>query len=92
MHVHIKDAVMKASAGEPEYTLPGEGNANIEAILQELIRAKYDGFIAIEPHMGKVFHLQGENGDERHAYDIYVEYGKKFERLIGKVQTQFAGD
>lgn len=91
-HVHIKDAVMSSSTGEPEYTFPGEGDAHIEAILEDLIRSKYAGMIAIEPHIAKVFHLQAAHIDENRAYDLYVEYGKRFEKLFNKVKTRVTGD
>lgn len=91
-HVHIKDAVMKAANGEPEYTFPGEGDAHIEAILEDMIRSKYEGMIAIEPHIAKVFHLQEEPTDEVRAYDLYVEYGRRFEKLVTEVQTRVKGD
>lgn len=91
-HIHIKDAVMSSSKGEPEYTFPGEGSGHVEAILADLIRSKYGGMIAIEPHMGKVFHLEEDNIDETRAYDLYVEYGKRFEKLINEVQTRVLRD
>lgn len=91
-HVHIKDAVMKSLSGEPEYTFPGEGNAFVEAILEDLIRSGYDGVLAIEPHMGKVFHLEEENTDEARAYDLYLEYGRRFEELVSQIQARIKGD
>jgi sugar phosphate isomerase/epimerase len=91
-HVHIKDAVMKADAGEPEYTFAGEGDAQVEAILEDLIRSGYTGMIAIEPHIGKVFHLAEDVVDENRAYDLYVEYGRKFEKLVQGVQKRVKGD
>ena len=90
--IHIKDAIMRLDDGEPEYTFLGEGDANIESILEDLVRSKYDGFMVIEPHIAKVFHLQEENTNESHAYNLYIEYGKKLESLIGKVQTRLTGD
>jgi sugar phosphate isomerase/epimerase len=87
-HIHIKDAVMNSSDVEPEYTFPGEGDANIEAILEDLIKSDYDGFIAIEPHIGKVFHDPKANKDEGHAFDLYVQYGNAFENLIKKVKDK----
>lgn len=91
-HVHIKDAMMPIGATQPKYTFPGEGGANLELILKDLIKSNYDGFIAIEPHIGKVFHDPKENEDESRAFDLYVEYGKAFEALVEKVKTSLSGD
>lgn len=91
-HVHVKDALMLAGAGEPEYTFPGEGDAHVKAIVEDLVRSKYNGVIAIEPHIAKVFHLQEENPDETHAYDSYLAYGKRFEKLLDQVKMQVASD
>lgn len=91
-HVHIKDAIMPISAKQPEYTFPGVGAANIEAIIEDLIRSNYDGFVAIEPHIGKVFHDPQANKDESRAFELYVEYGKAFEELIKKVKTGLSGN
>lgn len=91
-HVHIKDGIMHKEEGEPEYTFAGEGHGNVEAILEDLIQSGYDGMIAIEPHIAKVFHLADEQADETRAYDLYVEYGQKFEKLVTEIQTGLAGD
>ena len=91
-HVHIKDAMMPIGATLPEYTFPGEGMANLEPILKDLIKSNYNGFIAIEPHIGKVFHDPKANKDESRAFDLYVEYGKALEALIKKVKTSLSGD
>jgi sugar phosphate isomerase/epimerase len=85
-HVHIKDAHMPLAATEPVYTFPGDGDANLKAILKDLIKSDYDGFIAIEPHVGKVFHDPEANKDEDHAFDLYVQYGRAFEKLIEKIK------
>lgn len=91
-HVHIKDGIMHEEEGEPEYTFAGEGDGNVESILKDLIGSGYDGMIAIEPHIAKVFHLADEQTDETRAYDLYVEYGQKFEKLVTEIQTHIAGD
>ena len=91
-HVHIKDGIMHSDEDEPQYTFPGKGDANIEAILEDLIKSNYGGLIAIEPHIAKVFHLQEETNNEDRAFDLYVEYGKKFEKLVDKVQTRISGN
>ena len=89
-HVHIKDAVMHEGTEQPEYTFPGEGNAKVEQIIEDLIKSDYAGFIAIEPHVGKVFHDPDANQDENRAFDLYVKYGQAFETLIEKVKTKIS--
>jgi len=91
-HVHVKDGIMHASEGEPEYTFAGEGSAHVEAILEDLLRSGYDGMIAIEPHIAKVFHLKDQNADESRAYNLYVAYGQRFEKLLNEIKTRVKGD
>lgn len=92
VHVHIKDATMPSQGEEPVYTFPGKGDAQLEAILEDLIKSNYQGFIAIEPHIAKVFHNPEENKAESYAYDQYISYGKQFEQLVDKIQTRLARD
>ncbi|GAB5525575.1 MAG: hypothetical protein Roseis2KO_34470 [Roseivirga sp.] len=91
-HVHIKDGIMHEEEGEPEYTFAGEGAGNVEAILEDLVKSHYEGIIAIEPHIAKVFHLADEQTDETRAYDLYLEYGRRFEKLVSGVQKRVVGD
>jgi sugar phosphate isomerase/epimerase len=83
-HVHVKDAVMHSSeeGAKPDYTFPGEGQGHVREILSELKQSGYDGFIAVEPHLAKVFHDDTDQSETANASDIYVEYGKRMERLI----------
>ncbi|MEZ4955189.1 MAG: TIM barrel protein [Saprospiraceae bacterium] len=82
VHIHIKDGMMHSEEGEPAYTFAGEGQANIHAILKDLKKENYKGFIAIEPHIGKVFHLKDQSKDSQKTYQLYLEYGKRFESLL----------
>ncbi len=82
-HIHVKDAKMIQEQGEPVYQLPGEGHACLESILTDLIKEDYDGFVAIEPHLGKVFHLSDDSsGNAAHRYKVYLEAGRKLENMI----------
>jgi sugar phosphate isomerase/epimerase len=82
VHIHIKDGIMHSEVGEPTYTFAGEGQANIHAILKDLKKENYKGFIAIEPHIGKVFHLKDQAKDSQESYQLYLEYGQKFAGLL----------
>ena len=84
-HIHVKDGIMHATAGEPEYQFAGEGQAYLKEILTDLKQNHYQGFIAIEPHMGKVFHLKNQESNPQKEYDIYLEYGQRFEQFWNEI-------
>ena len=85
-HIHVKDAVMSSESGEPEYTFPGEGNGQLDLIFKDLIQDNFQGFVAIEPHMGKVFHLEDQNYNPEAVYDIYITYGRRFEQFLKSLE------
>lgn len=96
VHVHVKDCRMLPpresasvndwpadSSPEPEYLMPGEGDANVKKILDDMIGRGYEGFVAIEPHVATVFHLEeGQKPDWQQCFDSFVEYGKKMQALL----------
>ena len=83
IHIHVKDCRNPVSDGvEPEYVFPGEGQAYIPAILEDLEKRGYDGFIAIEPHVATVFHAESVDIDWKQCYNSYIQYGKALETII----------
>lgn len=84
VHIHIKDCINPVSEDvEPVYTMPGEGQAKVRAILTDAKSRGYDGWIAIEPHVATVFHAADPTAvDWQQCYDSYVEYGRKITTLI----------
>jgi sugar phosphate isomerase/epimerase len=74
-HVHIKDAVPvdRGGAAYPAEELPGalmvsvrpagEGDGDVPALLRELDRIGYRGFLTLEPHLS--FHLPELDGAQR---------------------------
>lgn len=84
-HVHIKDGIVPDGSDDPEYTFAGEGDAHVSTILADLKRDGYDGFVAIEPHMGSVFHSPDKGMEAQRAFAVYVEYGRRFEALLQKL-------
>ena len=97
IHIHIKDCrnpqpAAEGSQGkpengeEPEYVFPGEGQAYIPAIIDDLKNRDYSGFVAIEPHVATVFHAKADDVDWEQCYNSYIEYGRQLERLIGDTQ------
>lgn len=85
VHVHVKDAIMHQEEGEPEYTFAGEGQAQLDLIFSDLQQSNYKGFVAIEPHMGKVFHIADQVSNPQKEYDIYLEFGQRFQQYINEI-------
>ena len=98
-HVHIKDAV---SVVNPDgtvtttYKYAGEGNGDIPWIVTDLLKRGYDGGFSMEPHIAVVFHEKGDNSDPealaRRMYDSYIDYGRRFEKLLADCRKRAAAD
>ena len=84
LHIHIKDAKID-DYGNVQYCFAGEGDGYITEILSDLLRSNYKGFIAIEPHMGKVFHEDNMSSVTKNQYEIYFQYGQKLELLVANL-------
>jgi sugar phosphate isomerase/epimerase len=83
IHIHVKDCRNPVSDDvEPEYVFPGDGQAYIPAIMEDLKTREYSGFVAIEPHVATVFHAKSEDVDWDQCYSSYVAYGKSLEKLV----------
>ncbi len=80
-YIHIKDA--KLEDEREVFTYPGEGGGRLPEVLRALVDSGYDGGISIEPHMATVFHDPdaGRSTDEE-ASTIYIEYGRRVEKLL----------
>jgi sugar phosphate isomerase/epimerase len=75
VHVHVKDAVPvdRGGAAYPAEAVPGalmlsvrpagEGDGDLPALLRELDRTGYRGFLTLEPHLQ--FHLPEQDGAQR---------------------------
>jgi len=85
VHMHVKDALFPKNGEEPVYTFAGDGDGRVIDILKDLKHSGYEGFIAIEPHMGKVFHESSADKNIEHQYDVYLEYGRRFEKLVSEM-------
>jgi sugar phosphate isomerase/epimerase len=60
-YFHIKDF----KYGEREHAVPaGTGDGNIPEMLRDAADDGYDGFLALEPHLGKAEHSTGQTGPE----------------------------
>ena len=87
--MHIKDG--RATGGtdangfmQADFLFPGEGEGRVKEIVADLLASGYDGGFSIEPHMVTVFH--GESGSEEACYQNYVEYGRRFMRLVEDIK------
>ena len=82
-HIHIKDCRNPVNDNqEPEYVFPGQGQAYIPAIIDDLKKSDYQGFIAIEPHVATVFHAKADDVDWAQCYQSYIDYGKAMEKIV----------
>lgn len=86
-HIHIKDCLNPTSDTlEPQYVMPGLGQAKITQILADATSHGYDGWIAIEPHVATVFHAADPTAvDWDQCYTSYVAYGKSLETLARRI-------
>ena len=81
-YVHVKDGVWNDQKQANDYTFPGEGDADVPRIIKDLLDSGYDGGISMEPHLAVVFHDASVTADEEIKYANYVEYGRRFMKLI----------
>lgn len=83
-YLHIKDGIWLFDEDRVRYTYPGEGQGDVFAIVKDLLDSGYDGGISMEPHLASVFHEPDSSPEDKAeiAYATYVEYGKRFMRLL----------
>lgn len=80
VYVHIKDA--KKTEGEELYTYCGEGAGYVPEIVSDLLARGYDGGFSIEPHLAAVIHTGQGAANEKALHDSYVEYGRRFMKIV----------
>ena len=80
-YVHIKDYQLDAE-GKEKAVYPGDGKGAVREIISDLLSHGYDGGFSIEPHITSVIHLAQDASDPELAYQTYVEYGKRLEKLV----------
>lgn len=85
-YIHIKDTLSPVGEEKETYTMPGDGQGDVKAILVDLKNTGYDGGISIEPHLAAVFHdPSAVNSDTDKSYDLYLEYGRRLMELLDKI-------
>jgi sugar phosphate isomerase/epimerase len=82
-YVHIKDG--RIVDGKMQFTYPGEGDGDVKRIVKDLLDGGYDGGFSMEPHLAVVFHDESVQSEDDVRYANYVEYGRRFEKLIAEV-------
>jgi len=87
-YVHIKDCIFIRETDQifPEliFTFPGEGHGDVRRIVSDLLKNDYDGGFSIEPHLAVIHHDQTEKSVDWIRYQNYIDYGKKFMKLIAE--------
>ncbi|MFA6506617.1 MAG: TIM barrel protein [Treponemataceae bacterium] len=84
-YVHIKDARWDGERKEERYCFPGEGDGEVVAIVEDLLQSGYDGGFSMEPHMAVVFHDAQVRSSADARVENYVEYGRRFMKLMKKL-------
>jgi sugar phosphate isomerase/epimerase len=84
VHVHVKDAKPGAD-GKPAFCFPGEGVGDVRRVLADLAKDGYNGFVSIEPHIKAVIHLNQKIQTESDAFNTYIEYGRRAEKIVKDV-------
>lgn len=91
-YIHIKDTLFVKETDsvfpEAEFVYPGEGDGEVAEVLEELLKSGYDGGISIEPHMASVFHSDDSEVLDSSAADIYVEYGRRIEKMVSEISAR----
>ncbi|MCA1809522.1 MAG: sugar phosphate isomerase/epimerase family protein [Kiritimatiellia bacterium] len=85
-YIHIKDGRMTPDRDKPIYCYPGEGDGEVRRIMADMLARGYDGGVSIEPHMAAVHHDPNEPR-KTNAAEIYIEYGRRMERLIAELKA-----
>jgi len=86
VHIHIKDATWNPAKNDADYNWPGEGHGRVRDILQDAFARGYDAGISIEPHLATVFHDASRQASAESAFDSFVEYGRRLEKLISEIR------
>ena len=89
-YVHIKDGVFKNLQMDQifnasDWCYPGDGEGRVKEIVTDLLQNGYDGGFSMEPHMALVYHDSNTESEEELKYANYVEYGRRFMKLVDSI-------
>ena len=83
VYVHIKDSRLENDS--KVFTFPGEGDGHVREIIADLKSSEYEGVLSIEPHLSAIIHEGKEVEDSPNATRVYVDYGRRLEKIVGEV-------
>ncbi len=81
-HIHIKDSRKDADTGEEIFCWPGEGEGDVERILDDVKAIGYNAGMSIEPHMAVVYHDSAVKASSHVRRDNFIRYGRKLEEML----------
>jgi sugar phosphate isomerase/epimerase len=84
-YVHIKDGTWDAQARKTHFTHAGQGDGDVRRVVKDLLDNGYEGGISMEPHLAVVFHDESVQSDAEVRYNNYVEYGRRFMKLLDEI-------
>ena len=87
VYVHIKDGRIGPD-GVHVHTWAGEGSGDVRRIVADLLARGYDGGFSMEPHLAVVHHDPSITSPDEIRFANYVEYGRRFERLLAEVRAE----
>lgn len=90
VHVHIKDARWNTEKNDADYTMPGEGDGCVRAVIKDLLASGYNGAFSIEPHVAVVFHDATVQAPAEAQFKSYVEYGNRLGKLVAGMQEELS--
>ena len=61
-------------------------DGDVRRIVKDLLANGYDGGISMEPHLSVVFHDKKVQSEDKVRYDNYVEYGRRFMKLLEEIK------
>lgn len=82
VHIHIKDAIL----GSGKVVPAGEGDGQIEAILVDLAKTSYNGWLSLEPHLAAHGQYSGFSGP-----DLFVTAAEALKKICRKNALPLAG-
>ena len=94
-YVHIKDgrfvAFTDGTFNTCEYTWPGEGDGDVPRVVKDLVDRGYDGGFSMEPHLSVVFHEESDGSEADVRFRTYVEYGRRFMKILADCGVDTSG-
>ncbi len=85
VYIHIKDGIL-TDEDKCRFTYPGEGDGKVKEVVSGLLSSGYDGGFSIEPHLSSIIHEGKQADNPNAAYETYIEYGKRLEKLVRSAQ------